>query len=457
MLLDQNKDRFQEECGVFGIHKGDYTNLPDIFYGALTSLQHRGEESSGVTCITEKGMITKKALGLVSNLFSKKDVLKIQYSSAIGHVRYSTCGEVSLRNAQPIQDISIKNNIALAHNGNLLNKSDIKEKLEKEGLKFAATTDSEVILKFLIKELNNKKSLEQGVVKAIKELKGAFSVLVLTENKLIGFRDEKGIRPLVLGKVGENYVLSSETAAITSVGGHFIRDVGAGEIVIIDKWGLKSIETTKNKSNICALEYIYFSRPDSFIENINVCDFRMKCGQMLYKSYEKQGDIVIGVPDSGLLAALGYSKASNIPYEIGIIKNPYAGRNFIKPTEKKREKNINVKLNIIKPVVRNKKVIVIDDSIIRGTSSKRIVYELKKAGALEVHFKVASPRVDFNCNLGIDIKNTKELLSSNKSLEDMRKFIGADSLEFLSLDAMKKCLKDVNICTGCFNGIYADN
>ncbi|BAQ14540.1 putative amidophosphoribosyltransferase [Clostridium botulinum] len=457
MLFDRKQDKFKEECGVFGVFK-DYTSeLGEIFYPGLVSLQHRGEESSGISYTNSKGMRTKKDSGVVSNVFSKDDFYEMEYFSAIGHVRYSTSGDASIKNAQPFQEETAEGSISLAHNGNLLNYLNIKYELEKKGMIFKSNSDSEIILKFILEKIQEVREIEKAIAYAINTLKGAFSVLILTEDKLIGFRDKKGIRPLCLGKLEGNYVLSSESTSIDVVGGEYIRDVDPGEIVVIDKKGIKFI---KNKevycSSLCALEYIYFSRPDSIIDGINLSQFRIKCGEKLYEKYKLKSDIVIGVPESGNFAALGYSKASNIPYSIGLIKNSYVGRNFIKATEKERKKNINIKINAIKSIVKDKSVIVIDDSIVRGTSSKKVVSALRKAGAREVHFMVASPKINYYCNLGIDIKSKKELLSFRKTKEEMRNFIGADSLEFLSLIDMEQCLNKSNICTGCFDGSYAN-
>ncbi|MBY6951807.1 amidophosphoribosyltransferase [Clostridium botulinum] len=457
MLFDIKQDKFREECGVFGIFK-DYTSeLGEIFYPGLVSLQHRGEESSGISYTNSKGMRTKKDSGVVSNVFSKEDFYEMEYFSAIGHVRYSTSGDASIKNAQPFQEETAEGSISLAHNGNLLNYLNIKYELEKKGMIFKSNSDSEIILKFILEKIQEVREIEKAIAYAINTLKGAFSVLILTEDKLIGFRDKKGIRPLCLGKLEGNYVLSSESTSIDVVGGEYIRDVDPGEIVVIDKKGIKFI---KNKevycSSLCALEYIYFSRPDSIIDGINLSQFRIKCGEKLYEKYKLKSDIVIGVPESGNFAALGYSKASNIPYSIGLIKNSYVGRNFIKATEKERKKNINIKINAIKSIVKDKSVIVIDDSIVRGTSSKKVVSALRKAGAREVHFMVASPKINYYCNLGIDIKSKKELLSFRKTKEEMRNFIGAHSLEFLSLIDMEQCLNKSNICTGCFDGSYAN-
>ncbi|ACA55275.1 amidophosphoribosyltransferase [Clostridium botulinum A3 str. Loch Maree] len=457
MLFDKEQDKFREECGVFGIFK-DYTSeLGEIFYPGLVSLQHRGEESSGISYTTNKGMRTKKVLGMVPNLFSKEDFYKMKYFSAIGHVRYSTSGNASIENVQPFQEETAEGSISLAHNGNLLNYLNIKYELEKRGNIFKSNSDSEIILKFISEKIQEVREIEKAIAYAINTLKGAFSVLILTEDKLIGFRDKNGIRPLCLGKVEGNYVLSSESTSIDVVGGEYIRDVDPGEIVVINKKGIKFI---KNKevycSSLCALEYIYFSRPDSIIDGINISQFRIKCGEKLYEKYKLNSDIVMGVPESGNFAALGYSKKSNIPYSIGLIKNSYVGRNFIKATEKERKKNINIKINAIKGIVQHKSIIVIDDSIVRGTSSKKVVSALRKAGAREVHFMVASPKINYYCNLGIDIKSKKELLSFQKTKEEMRKFIEADSLEFLSLIDMEQCLNKSNICTGCFDGSYAN-
>ncbi|EPY2272540.1 amidophosphoribosyltransferase [Clostridium sporogenes] len=457
MLFDKKQDKFKEECGVFGIFKNYTSELGEVFYPGLVSLQHRGEESSGISYTNSGGMKTKKASGMVFNLFSKEDFYKTQYFSAIGHVRYSTSGDTSIKNAQPFQEETIEGSISLAHNGNLLNYLNIKYELEKKGKIFKSNSDSEIILKFILEQIEEGNEMEKAISCAIDTLKGAFSVIILMKDKLIGFRDKKGIRPLCLGKVEGNYVLSSESTSINITGGEYIRDVQPGEIVIIDKKGIKSIKNEEAYCNcICALEYIYFSRSDSIIDGINLSQFRIKCGEKLYEKYKLNSDIVMGVPESGNFAALGYSKASNIPYSIGLIKNSYVGRNFIKATEKERKRDINIKINAIKSIVQGKSIIVIDDSIVRGTSSKKVVSSLRNAGAKEVHFMVASPKINYYCNLGIDIKNKKELLSFKKTKEEMRNFIGADSLEFLSLKEMKQCLNNINVCTGCFDGSYAD-
>lgn len=458
MLIDYENDKFKEECGIFGIWKNKYSNLRDIFYPALMSLQHRGEDGAGVSVITENGIETEKNLGEVSNLFNKEFIGSTEYTSGIGHVRYSTYGDNSLKNLQPMDGKNDGFDITIAHNGNLINVNCIKDKLKTKGIKFNTTSDSEIILKFLIYEIKKGKTLIEAVLKILNILKGAFSVVVLTKEKFIGFRDIKGIRPLCIGKIGEDYVLTSESCVLDSLDGQVLRDVNPGEIVCIDNSGINSINKFKYKTpHTCALEYIYFSKEDSIIDKNSVYDFRINSGKLLYKECPANADIVIGMPSSGLLAAIGFSKASKIPYEIGIIKNPYAGRNFIKSNKEKRNKNINFKLSVIKECVKNKRVIIVDDSIVRGTSSKRIVEKLRVAGALEVHFRVASPIVKSNCNLGIDIKTSKELLSFNKSLEEMKEFIGADSLGFLSLKSMSKCLRlNIPMCTGCFNGYYGD-
>ncbi|EJO5348905.1 amidophosphoribosyltransferase [Clostridium botulinum] len=456
MLFDKKQDRFKEECGVLGAFKNNISQLGEVFYPGLVSLQHRGEESSGISYTNSYGMNSKKALGVVSNLFYKEDFYKTEYFSAIAHVRYSTSGDNSIKNAQPFQEKTIQGAISLAHNGNLLNYLNIKYELEMKGKIFKSNSDSEIILKFILEKIEKGKKIEEAIAYAIDTLKGAFSVLILMEDKLIGFKDKRGIRPLCIGKLKGNYILSSESAAINVIGGEYIREVDPGEIIIIDKYGLKSIKNKERSCNcICALEYIYFSRPDSIIDGINLCQFRIKCGEKLYEKYKLNSDIVIGVPESGNFAALGYSKASNILYSIGLIKNSYVGRNFIKATEKERERHINVKISAIKNIVEGKSIIVIDDSIVRGTSSKKVVSSLRKAGAKEVHFMVASPKINYYCNLGIDIKNKKELLSFQKTKEEMRNFIEADSLEFLSLKDIKQCLNNSRICTGCFDGEYA--
>ncbi len=458
---------FQDECGVVGIYGAE--NAAALSYFALTSLQHRGQESAGIAVSDGSKIKLHKGMGLVSDVFEQGHFEALEGSIAVGHVRYATAGGRTIENAQPFMNSFKMGSIALAHNGQLVNYEELRESLEDGGSTFSSSSDTEVILKLIVR-----KFVENGgklgsphhaddelfvtaVTQAVKEIKGSFALCIMTENLLIGVRDPNGIRPLCLGRTGEGYVLTSESCAIDSVNGQFVRDVEPGEIVVINKDGIKSILTNDSleiKKRTCIFEYVYFARPDSVIDGIAVQEARYKMGEVLAKESPVEADIVIGVPDSGLGAAQGYARASGVPYGMGIIKNKYIGRTFIAPTQKERENMVYVKLNAIRSDLEGKRVIVIDDSIVRGTTSRRLVQILRRAGAKEVHFRVSSPPVKFPCHLGIDTPSKNELISSTHELEEIRQEIGADSLAFISLEGMLNALGSTNFCKGCFNGEY---
>lgn len=448
-------DKFKEECGVFGI----FSNKTDVdvarlsYYG-LYALQHRGQESAGIAVCNNSEIKVYKDMGLVSDVFDSKTLDSMSGNAAIGHVRYSTTGGSNVVNAQPIISNFKLGSIAIAHNGNLVNADVIRELLQDCGTMFQTSIDTEVILNLIARSA--KKGIENAVVDAIQAVKGSYAIVILTKDKLIGVRDPNGIRPLCIGKYDDNYVLCSESCALDTIGAEFVRDVKPGEIIIIDKDGLKSINfAEKTKCETCAFEYIYFARPDSVIDGIDVNTSRELAGEQLYKDSPVEADIVIGVPDSGIPAALGYAKASGIPYTLGLIKNKYVGRTFISPTQELREKAVSVKLNPVKSVIAGKRVVLIDDSIVRGTTSKRLVDLIRKAGAKEVHFRVSSPIVKFPCYFGIDTPYRNELIGSHMTVDEIREFIGADSLGYLSIDALLKTLgKDKKFCLGCFSGVY---
>ena len=492
-----NKDKLHDECGVVGIFGAE--NAAGLSYFALTSLQHRGQESAGIAVCDSK-VTLHKDLGLVGEVFHPGVFEKLKGNIAVGHVRYATAGGRTIENAQPFLNTFKNGSIALAHNGQLVNHAQLREILEDEGSTFSSSSDSEVILKLIVRKfiekggkLGSKKGDDNSdlfisaVEAAVKEIKGSFALCIMTENILIGVRDPNGIRPLCLGVLGAkplgeggvgatecdaggrlspSYIITSESCAIDAVNGTFIRDVKPGEIVIIRKEGLQSILTNVSleksaTKQTCIFEYVYFARPDSIIDGIPVQEARYKMGQELARESAVEADVVIGVPDSGIGAALGYSKASGIPYVTGIIKNKYIGRTFIAPTQKERENMVFVKLNAIKSDLAGKRVIVIDDSIVRGTTSRRLVEILRRSGAKEVHFRVSSPPVKFPCHLGIDTPSKNELISSTHELEEIRKEIGADSLSFISLQGMIKALRDCSPdakshgwCEGCFTGEY---
>ncbi|MCY6485809.1 amidophosphoribosyltransferase [Clostridium aestuarii] len=447
-------DKFEEECGVFGVFSKEEIDISHLTYYGLFALQHRGQESAGIAISNKKKLSCYKNMGLVADVFDEKILSSMKGNSAIGHVRYSTTGDSNVINAQPILCDFKLGKIAIAHNGNLLNISKLKEFLKDKGTAFQTTTDSEIILNLIARQAD--KSIEDAVISAIKVIKGSYALAILTEDKLIGVRDPNGIRPLCIGKINESYIICSESCALNSVGAKFVRDVMPGEMVVIDNEGIKSIYYSKNKKcAVCAFEYIYFAREDSIIDGIDVYLARSLAGKHLYKETPVEGDVVIGVPDSGIPAAIGYSKASGIPYQLGFIKNRYIGRTFIVPSQKIREKSVSIKLNPIKRNIAGKRVIVVDDSLVRGTTSRQIVKSLRKCGAREVHFRVASPMVKHCCELGIDIFNKKEIVGSSMKIDEIKKFIGADSLGYLSIDGLLKVFeKNEGFCLGCFNGNY---
>lgn len=452
MILED--DKLKEECGVFGIFGKEAIEAASITYYGLYALQHRGQESAGIAVAKDSEIECYKAMGLVSEVFNKNLIDTLEGNLAIGHVRYSTTGSSNVVNAQPIIGKYKLGSIAIAHNGNLVNADIIRELLEDGGCIFQTTNDSEVILNLIAR--GAKRGIEKAVVDAIQAIKGSYAIVILTGDKLIGVRDPNGIRPLCIGKLNDNYILCSESCALDAVGAELIRDVRPGEIVIIDENGLKSIDFSERaKHEICSFEYIYFARPDSIMDGINVYEARFKAGEILYKENPVEADVVIGVPDSGMAAAMGYAKASGIPYGIGFVKNKYVGRTFIAPSQSIREKAVAVKLNPLKTNVSGKRVVLIDDSIVRGTTSKRLVELLKKAGATEVHFRAASPVVKYPCYFGIDTPYRKELIGAQLELSMIKEEIGADSLSYLSLEGLLSSLGGVNrFCLGCFNGIY---
>ena len=470
-----------DECGVVGIYGAE--NAAALSYFALTSLQHRGQESAGIAVSDGRKIKLHKGMGLVSDVFEQGHFETLEGSIAVGHVRYATAGGRTIENAQPFMNSFKMGSIALAHNGQLVNYEELRQSLEDGGSTFSSSSDTEVILKLIVRKFvenggklghTREEMLKQvqqnddlfvtAVVQAVKEIKGSFALCIMTENLLIGVRDPNGIRPLCLGRVGDGYVLASESCAIDSVNGQFERDIAPGEIFVINKEGTKSILTNDKcadcpSKQTCIFEYVYFARPDSVIDGIAVQEARYKMGEVLAKESPVDADIVIGVPDSGLGAAQGYARASGVPYGMGIIKNKYIGRTFIAPTQKERENMVFVKLNAIRSDLEGKRVIVIDDSIVRGTTSRRLVQILRRAGAKEVHFRVSSPPVKFPCYLGIDTPSKNELISSTHELEEIRQEIGADSLAFISLEGMIEALRSCKpeadgFCKGCFSGEY---
>ena len=448
------RDKMEEECGVFGIYSKDRSEVAQITYYGLYALQHRGQESAGISVSNFGEIVTYKGMGLTADVFTSKTLENLVGNAAIGHVRYSTTGASKLENAQPLESRYKLGQIAVAHNGNLTNAKIIRELLEDGGSTFNTTIDSEVIIKMIARKANG--NVEDAIRSTVGAIKGAYALVILAGNKLVGVRDPYGIRPLCLG-INENgdYILASESCAIDAVGGTLIRDILPGEMVIIDENGVKSIKYSENnKKAPCSFEHIYFARPDSIIDGLNVYESRVEAGRLLAKQMKVEADVVIGVPDSGVPAAIGFAEASGIHYAIGLVKNKYIGRTFIKPTQALREQAVMVKLNPLKVNLEGKRVVIIDDSLVRGTTSKILIEIIRKAGAKEVHFRSASPAVKHSCYFGIDTAHREELIASRLSVEEIRKEINADTLDYLTMENMLKSLKGCNYCVGCFNGEY---
>lgn len=452
-----NDDRLKEECGVFGIYDNDGFDCARLAYYGLYALQHRGQESCGIAVNDDGTIIYHKDMGLVPEVFNDVILNHLKGQIAVGHVRYSTTGASLRENAQPLVTKYVKGTLTVAHNGNLVNALEIRSELEKNGAIFQTTIDSEVIAYLIARERVKCHSIEQAVANVMPQMKGAYALVVMSPRKLIGARDPWGIRPLSIGKLGDSYVLASETCALDAINAEFVRDVEPGEVVIIDKEGLRSIkENCQGKSHLCIFEFIYFARPDSIIEGASVYETRKQAGRILAQEHPVQADLVIGVPDSGLSAAIGYSEASGIPYGEGLIKNRYVGRTFIQPDQSQREKGVRIKLNALKKSVEGKRIIMVDDSIVRGTTSGQIVQMLKDAGATEVHLRVSSPPFKWPCYFGTDIPSKKQLVACTHSMEEIRRMIGADSLGYLSLEGLSKIAvgAQCGFCNACFSGQY---
>lgn len=449
-----------EECGVFGILENKTNYVAQSAYLALYALQHRGQESCGIA-VNDDGVFTHKSGdGLVADVFTPRALEELGTGNmAIGHVRYSTTGGKNPNNVQPLVIRHVKGNLAIAHNGNLVNADELRRHFELQGAIFHGTSDTEAIAYSIVKERLTSKNTEEAVDKVMTHLRGAYSCLVMTATKLIAFRDPYGFRPLCIGKTVDGaYVVASESCALDTVGAKFIRDVKPGEIVTIGSKGITSNEHhCEGKSALCVFEFIYFARPDSIIEGSSVQKARMKAGEYLARENPVDADIVIGVPDSGLDAALGYSQFSGIPYGVGFIKNKYVGRSFIQPSQDQREDAVRIKLNVIKETVAGKRVIMIDDSIVRGTTCARIVNLLREAGAKEVHMRVSSPPFRYPCYFGTDVDSEENLIASKyKTVEEIAEVIGVDSLAYLSVEATHKLAVHSNVCycDGCFTGNY---
>lgn len=451
----------REECGVFGIIKNEKSDVAHDAYYGLFALQHRGQESAGIV-VNDDGLFKSyKDVGLVNDVFDREAISSLgEGNMAVGHVRYGTTGTDGRLNAQPIMVNHIKGRMALAHNGNLTNSYELRRMLELSGSIFHTTSDTEVISYIITKERINSKSIEEAIGKAMGTIKGAYSLVIMSPSKLIAVRDPNGFRPLCYGTTEDGgYVIASESAALDAVGATLVRDVRPGEIIVFSKDGVKSITDHCNdaKQSVCVFEYIYFARPDSVIDGCSVHSSRLRAGAFLALEHPVQADIVIGVPDSGIDAAIGFSRQSGIPYGIGFIKNKYIGRTFISPGQKSREDKVKIKLNPIKETVSGKRVVLIDDSIVRGTTSARIVNLIREAGAKEVHVRISAPPFVNPCYYGTDIDSRDSLIACNHTTEEIAKIIGADTLGYLSVDNVKKIAQGEHckgFCTGCFGSEY---
>lgn len=460
LVSEFRADELHEECGVFGIYDLDGGDIASSIYYGLFALQHRGQESCGIAVSDTagpKGRVQScKGMGLVNEVFHPENLESLKGDIGVGHVRYSTAGASCVENVQPLVLNYVKGTLALAHNGNLTNTPELRHELEYTGAIFQTTIDSEVIAYHIARERLNTPDVESAVKNAMLKIKGAYSLIVMSPRKLIGARDPFGFRPLVIGKRDNSYVLASETCALDAISAEFVRDVEPGEIVTISKDGIKSDKSLQlKKAAKCIFEYIYFARPDSYLDGVSVYNSRIMAGKILAQTHPCEADIVLGVPDSGNAAAMGFALESGIPYGMGFIKNSYVGRTFIKPKQSVRESAVKIKLNVLKEVVNGKRVVMVDDSIVRGTTSERIVRMLKNAGATEVHVRISSPPFLFPCYFGTDVPSSDQLIAHNMTIEEICNMIGADSLGYLDVKRLAELINgDTGYCDACFTGNY---
>lgn len=449
-----------EECGVFGAYDMDGGDVaPSVYYG-LFALQHRGQESCGIAVTDtygERKVHFKKGLGLVNEVFDEESLQTLKGNLGVGHVRYSTAGGSKVENAMPLVINYVKGTLAIAHNGNLTNAIELRRELEYTGAIFQTTIDSEVIAYHIARGRLNVSMAEEAVKRAMGKIKGAYALVVSSPRKMIGARDPFGLKPLCIGKEGNTYFLASESCAIAAVGAEFVRDVEPGEIVTITKDGIHSdlsMAIAPQNQARCIFEYIYFARTDSTIDKVNVYHSRIIAGKALAQSYPVDADLVVGVPDSGLVAAKGYSEQSGIPYGMAFHKNSYVGRTFIKPKQSQRESSVKIKLNVIEEVVRDKRIVMVDDSIVRGTTCANIIKMLKRAGAKEVHVRISSPPFLYPCYFGTDVPSNEQLIAHSHTTEEIRELIGADSLGYMKIDKLKNMVGSLGYCDACFTGNY---
>ena len=449
-----------EECGVFGAYDMDGGDVaPSVYYG-LFALQHRGQESCGIAVTDtygERKVHFKKGLGLVNEVFDEESLQTLKGNLGVGHVRYSTAGGSKVENAMPLVINYVKGTLAIAHNGNLTNAIELRRELEYTGAIFQTTIDSEVIAYHIARERLNVSTAEEAVKRAMGKIKGAYALVVSSPRKMIGARDPFGLKPLCIGKRENTYFLASESCAVAAVGAEFVRDVEPGEIVTITKDGIQSdlsMAIEPESQARCIFEYIYFARTDSTIDKVNVYHSRIIAGKALAQSYPVDADLVVGVPDSGLVAAKGYSEQSGIPYGMAFHKNSYVGRTFIKPKQSQRESSVKIKLNVIAEVVKDKRIVMVDDSIVRGTTCANIIKMLKRAGAKEVHVRISSPPFLYPCYFGTDVPSNEQLIAHSHTTEEIRELIGADSLGYMKIDKLKNMVGSLGYCDACFTGNY---
>ena len=451
--------KIKEACGVFGIFNPNGEDVTSSIYYGLCSLQHRGQESCGIAVCNTGGpkgnMNFHKGMGLVSEVFKEEILSTLHGNLGIGHVRYSTTGAAVLSNAQPLVLNYIKGTLALAHNGNLINTQELRSELERVGAIFHTTTDSEVIAYYIARERVNTNNVEEAILRTARKIRGAYGLVIASPRKLIGVRDPLGLKPLCLGRHGASYILASESCALAAIGAEFIRDIRPGEIITITATGITSnCQLYQDTHAHCIFEYIYFARLDSTLDGINIYDARIHAGAALAAANPVEADLVTGVPDSGIPAAKGYSEASGIPFALTFYKNSYVGRTFIKPTQKEREFGVRMKLSVLESVVRGKRIILVDDSIVRGTTIANLICMLKNAGAKSVHVRISSPPFLYPCYFGTDIPSNKQLIASSHTVDEICTMIGADSLDYMKLEALQSMVGDLPLCKACFDNHY---
>ena len=454
-----HQDKLKEACGVFGIYDPEGGPAAHSIYMGLNALQHRGQESCGIAVCDTKGpkgnINCRRGMGLVNEVFREEDLEKLPGNLGVGHVRYSTTGAPELKNAQPLVMNYIKGTLALAHNGNLVNAGALRKNLEQNGAIFHTDTDSEVIAYCIARERVHTKTVEAAVLNTARLIRGAYALVIASPRKLTAIRDPLGIKPLCLGKKGSAYVIASEDCALRTVGAEFLRDIRPGEMVTVtEKEVISNTELCRDKQAHCIFEYIYFARLDSTLDGINIYDARIRAGAALAQSFPAEADLVCGVPDSGVPAAKGYSEASGIPFGLAFYKNSYVGRTFIKPTQEERVNSVHLKLSVLKSVVNGKRLVLVDDSIVRGTTISRLIRMLKEAGARSVHVRISSPPFLHPCYFGTDVPSNRQLIASSHTAEEICQMIGADSLAYMRIEDLPAMAGDLPLCRACFDGHY---